>query len=140
MTRIAFRSQKFELAPKRWSDLLEVNAKVNRNIRPERNVLGLVGEKWLLAPKSGDCNDYAVTKRHELLARGWPSRTLLVAEVVTHWGEHHLVLVVRTAEGDFVPDSLNPNIRTWSKAAYQRVRIQSTRNPRWWAKVRTRSA
>lgn len=137
--RMAFRGGKFELTPKRLNDLQEVNTRVNRSIRPERNVRGLAGEKWLLAPTLGDCNDYAVTKRHELLARGWPSRTLLLAEVVTHWGEHHLVLVVRTGDGDLVLDSLNPNIRMWSKASYQWVRIQSTWNPKRWSTVRTRS-
>lgn len=134
--RIAFRGKKYELTPERWSDLLEVNAAVNRSITPERNLLGLAGEKWIVAPERGDCNDYAVTKRHLLLARGWPSRTLLLAEVVTHWGEHHLVLVVRTKEGDHVLDNLSANIRPWSKAPYQWVRIQSPRHPKFWSAVK----
>ena len=138
--RIAFRGGKYALTPQRWKDLAEVNIKVNRSIKPERNMLGVAGEKWLLSPTSGDCNDYAVTKRHELLERGWPSRTLLLAEVVTSWGEHHLVLVVRTAEGDFVLDSLNPTVRPWSKSSYQWVRVQSPRNPKWWSTVRTINA
>src|SRR5205814_7262803 len=108
-----------ELTPQRRRDLVEVNAKVNRSIKPEANLLGLAGEKWIVSPKSGDCNDYAVTKQHELLARGWPSRTLLLAEVVTNWGEHHLVLVVRTAEGDLVLDNLSANVRPSSKTPYQ---------------------
>ena len=45
---------------------------------------------------------------------GFPSRALLLAEVVTSWGEHHLVLVVRTKEGDFVADSLHPRVRPWA--------------------------
>src|SRR5207247_833710 len=80
--KISFRGRKLELTPQRWRDLVDVNANVNRSIRPERNLLGLAGEKWIVGPKSGDCNDYAVTKQHELLARGWPSRALLLAEVV----------------------------------------------------------
>jgi predicted transglutaminase-like cysteine proteinase len=138
--RIAFRGGKFALTQQRWNDLTDVNAKVNRSIKPERNLLGVAGEKWLLSPASGDCNDYAVTKRHELLDRGWPSRTLLLAEVVTHWGEHHLVLIVRTAEGDFILDNLNANIRPWSKSSYQWVRVQSPRNPKWWSTVRSTNA
>jgi predicted transglutaminase-like cysteine proteinase len=54
-------------------------------------------------PSSGDCNDYAVTRRHDLIARGWPARSLLLAEVITSWGEHHLVVVVahqRCGSGD----------------------------------------
>jgi len=138
--KIAFRGGKFALTPQRRRDLEEVNARVNRSIRPERNVIGLAGEKWIVSPKSGDCNDYAVTKQHELLARGWPSRTLLLAEVRTSWGEGHLILVVRTAEGDLVLDNMNPNIRFWSKAPYQWVRVQSPKNPRAWSTVRSINA
>jgi len=138
--KIAFRGHKFNLTPARWEDLIDVNSSVNRDIAPEANMLGLAGEKWLIAPTSGDCNDYAVTKRHELLARGWPSRALLLAEVVTHWGEHHLVVLVRTAQGDFVLDNLSATIRPWSKAPYQWVRIQTPRDPRFWSKVRSATA
>ena len=65
------------------------------------------------------CHDYAVTKRHELLTRGWPSRSLLLAEVVVPWGEHHLILVVRTSDGDLVLDNLNPGIKSWSRTPYK---------------------
>ncbi len=134
--KIAFRPGKLQLTPSRWDDLVAVNSEVNHAIVPEPNTLGLAGEKWLISPASGDCNDYAVTKRHELLAKGWPSRALLLAEVVTRWGEHHLVLVVRTQQGDFVLDNLNANIRPWSQAPYQWVRMQTPANPRFWSTVR----
>ncbi|WWE91844.1 transglutaminase-like cysteine peptidase [Bradyrhizobium symbiodeficiens] len=84
---------------------------------------------------AGDCNDYAVTKRHALLERGWPARALLLAEVVTGSGEHHLILVVRTRSGDVVVDNLNANVRPWSKTNYQWVRMQSPQNPQFWSKV-----
>ena len=134
--RIAFRGTKLELTTARMSELAEVNLKVNRNIRYERNELGLAGEKWLISPATGDCNDYAVTKRHELIERGWPSRTLLLAEVVTSWGEHHLVVVVRTKQGDFVLDNLNSTVRPWSQTAYRWVRVQSPSDPKSWARVK----
>jgi len=124
------------MTAKRWTDLREVNARVNRSIRPERNTGGLAAERWVIAPHAGDCNDYAVTKRHELLAQGWPSRSLLLAEVVTNWGEHHLVVVVRTGEGDFVLDNMTAAIQSWSRTPYQWVRVQSPRDPKWWSNVR----
>ena len=108
---------------------------VNRSIRPERNLLGVAGEEWLIAPKAGDCNDYAVTKRSELLARGWPTRALLLSEVVTSWGEHHLVLVVRTSAGDLVLDNMTPQIRPWARAPYRWVRIQTPKNTNYWASL-----
>ena len=93
----------------------------------------VAGENWLISPKSGDCNDFAVTKRHELLARGWPARSLLLAEVVVPWGEHHLVLVIRTQDGDLVATISGQNIRAWTKTGYQWVRVQSAANPTFWS-------
>jgi predicted transglutaminase-like cysteine proteinase len=131
--KMVFRGGAIKLKAKRRAELIKVNAEVNRAIAPEPNTEGLAGEKWLIAPKSGECHDYAVTKRHDLIARGWPARALLLAEVVVASGEHHLVLVVRTHEGDLVADNLNSNIRSWSKTHYQWVRIQSPANPLYWA-------
>jgi predicted transglutaminase-like cysteine proteinase len=121
------------LTSNRWAELERVNATVNRSIIPQPNTKGLAGEVWLISPKAGECHDYAVTKRHELLALGWPEQDLLLSEVVTSWGEHHLVLVIRTSDGDFVADNLNPNIRIWSQTPYQWVRIQSPGNPMIWS-------
>jgi predicted transglutaminase-like cysteine proteinase len=131
--RIMFRGGVAKLHSERWADLIEVNRTVNRAIRPERNDGGVASERWLIAPGAGDCNDYAVTKRHELIRRGWPARQLLLAEVVVAGGEHHLVLVVRTSAGDLVLDNLNGNIRTWSSTRYRWVRVQSPRNPLFWS-------
>lgn len=121
------------LTPDKRAELERVNAAVNRAIIPQPNTNGLAGEVWLVSPRAGECHDYAVTKRHELLALGWPEQDLLLSEVVTSWGEHHLVLVIRTSDGDFVADNLNPNIRIWSKTPYQWVRIQSPGNPLIWS-------
>ena len=140
VNHMAFRARPVELNAEKWDQLRMVNTAVNRAIRPEPNLEGLVGEKWLVSPKAGDCNDYAVTKRHELLARGWPSRSLLLAEVVVPSGEHHLVVVVRVREGDFVLDNLNANVRPWSTTRYRWVRVQSPLNPKFWNVVRTESA
>ena len=114
---------------------MRINHQVNRAIIPEPNTQGLAAEKWLISPNAGECHDYAVTKRHELIARGWPARNLLLAEVVVASGEHHLVLVVQTNEGDFVADNLNANIRNWTKSPYQWVRVQSATNPMYWSTV-----
>lgn len=133
--RIAFRGGRVRMNAERWADLRAVNRDVNAAIRPEANLEGLAGEKWLLHPVSGDCNDYAVTKRHDLLARGWPSRALLLAEVVVPDGEHHLVVVIRSAQGDFVLDNLTGAIKPWSKAPYRWVRVQTPSNPKWWAAI-----
>lgn len=133
--RMVFRGGPVRLTAERWEDLKAVNNTVNVSIVPERNTEGLAGEKWLINPASGDCNDYAVSKRSQLLARGWPTRALLLSEVVTSWGEHHLVLVVRTSMGDLVLDNMTPQIRAWARAPYQWVRIQTPKNPNYWASL-----
>jgi predicted transglutaminase-like cysteine proteinase len=138
--RTIFRGGPVRLTAERLEDLKEVNDVVNAGIAPERNYQGVAGEKWLIAPARGDCNDYAVTKRSELLDRGWPARALLLSEVVTSSGEHHLILVVRTRSGDLVLDNLTHAIRPWSAAPYRWVRIQTPKNPNYWATIAGRLA
>jgi predicted transglutaminase-like cysteine proteinase len=119
------------LTNERLDELIEVNMFVNLRIRPLRNERGLAGEQWTIDPAFGDCNDYAVSKRHELLARGWPMGDLLLSEVVTSSGEHHLVLVVRTSAADFVLDNLYPRVRDWTEAEYRWIRIQAPDSNQW---------
>ncbi|QQN65731.1 transglutaminase-like cysteine peptidase [Bradyrhizobium diazoefficiens] len=132
---IVFRGNRLKLTAERLAQLQEVNQQVNNSIRPEPNLEGLRGEKWLLHPASGDCNDYAVTKRHDLIANGFPARSVLLSEVVTPWGEHHLIVVVRTLSGDLVLDNLSSHILPWSKKPYRWVRIQTPKNPTYWASL-----
>jgi predicted transglutaminase-like cysteine proteinase len=138
--RLLLEGDRIELNDMRRSELETVNRTVNSSIRPERNEDGLAGEKWLLSPLRGDCNDYAVTKRHQLIARGWPARTVLLSEVVTVSGEHHLVTVVRTNNGDLVLDNLTDQIKPWSRTPYRWLRIQTPKNPNYWASISERNA
>lgn len=133
--RTVFRGGAMKLTAERWSELAKVNADVNRTITPEPNTRGVAYERWLIGPSAGDCNDYAVTKRHELIKRGWAPRNLLLAEVVVASGEHHLVLVIRTTDGDFIADNLHPTIRPWATPRYRWVRMQSPKNPQFWSRV-----
>lgn len=133
--RHAFRGGSIRLTEERWEELEEINRTVNLAIEPARNELGLAGEAWTINPDRGDCNDYAVSKRHELLRRGWPARVLLLSEVVVSSGEHHLVLLVRTRDGDFVLDNLTPQVTPWSRTPYRWVRVQSPSRDGLWATV-----
>jgi predicted transglutaminase-like cysteine proteinase len=131
--KIIFRGGPVQMTEKRWGDLKEVNRNVNGAIAPQPNTEGLAGEKWLINPANGDCNDYAVSKRFELLKRGWPARAVLLSEVKTSWGEGHLILVVRTSAGDLVLDNLTSQIRSWTHVPYRWVRMQTPKNPNFWA-------
>lgn len=133
--RMVFRGSRIKMTDERMATLKAVNRTVNAAIRFETNYGGVHAEKWVINPATGDCNDYAVSKRHELLAKGWSARSLLLSEVVTTWGEHHLVLVVRTSQGDLVLDNLTGHILPWSKKSFQWVRIQTPENPKFWASL-----
>jgi predicted transglutaminase-like cysteine proteinase len=130
-----FRRRNVALTEERWNELAAINRDVNRDIVPHRNLGGLSAERWLVSPASGECHDYAVTKRHELLARGWPERALLLSEVVANSGEHHLVLLVRMKNVDLVLDNLNANILPATRTPYRWVRVESPHNPRFWSTV-----
>lgn len=133
--RMVFRGGRLKLTPERWAELRELNHEVNTAIRAQPNLERLAGEKWLLHPASGDCNEYAATKRHDIFAKGWPARAVLLSEVVTNWGEHHLVVVVRTFSGDLMLDNLTENILPWSRKPYRWVRIQMPKNPNHWVSL-----
>ncbi len=135
--KMQFRGGAINLTAARRQELVRVNADVNRSIIGTPMNEPVAQEQWVISPKIGDCNDYAVTKRHKLIASGWPARALLLAEVVTTWGEHHLVLVVRTRQGDIVADNLNANLRNWTKTPYEWVRVESPVNPLFWSKIKT---
>ena len=119
------------LTRKLISELRAVNQRVNRAITPSEVAPG----NWALDIAQGDCNDYAVQKRHELLRRGWPAGTLALTVVRTPWGEGHLVLMVRTNRGDLVLDNLRPEIRDWRRSRYEGLMRQSAENPKFWVSL-----
>jgi predicted transglutaminase-like cysteine proteinase len=134
-----FRRRNIKLTPARWEELDAINRQVSQSIVSKVTPLSGTFDQWLISPASGDCKAYALTKRHVLLMRGWPSRALLLAEVIVPDGQHHLVLVVRTKDTDLVLDNLNPSVRPISTTyrQYQWVRAEMPQNPRFWARVRT---
>jgi predicted transglutaminase-like cysteine proteinase len=138
-TRVIFRPKTIALTEARWNELMSVNRDVNRAIVARPYPAGILRDTWTLKPEFGDCNDYAVTKLHQLLALGWPARALLLAVVRTSWGEGHLILVARTREGDLILDNLSPAVRPWSQPRYEWIQVQSPSNPKFWSTVRHKS-
>jgi predicted transglutaminase-like cysteine proteinase len=131
---VDFRHRNIRLTPQRWRELNAIIGEVNHAIFPEKTI-GYGTTDWIIAPFSGDCKSFAVTKRHQLLTRGWPSRALLLAEVALPTGEDHLILVVRMADIDLVLDNLDPYITTATQAYRHWVRIETPQNPKLWARV-----
>ncbi len=111
--------------------LQSVNSSVNRSIKPV-NDSPSQGDVWAADVTSGDCEDFALTKRRHLIAQGWPARSLRIAVARTRSGEGHAVLVVKTSEGDLVLDNRFSAIRAWDKTDLIWEKIQSGENPRLW--------
>jgi predicted transglutaminase-like cysteine proteinase len=120
------------------SELLKrVNHSVNLSIIPTVKDYGPnLDDGWTIAPDTGDCNDYAVTKRHELLENGLPSKALRLSVVKTASGIGHLVLVVVTTKGDIVMDNLTEVIRPWQSTDYHWLKIQSAADSKFWHEVK----
>ena len=120
------------------SELLKrVNHSVNLSIIPTVKDYGPnLGDGWTIAPDTGDCNDYAVTKRHQLLESGLPSKALRLSVVKTASGIGHLVLVVVTTKGDVVMDNLTEVIRPWQSTDYHWLKIQSAADSKFWYEVK----
>ena len=120
--------------PARHAELDFVNRRVNASIAPVRREVAF-DDKWLVAPPEGNCHDYAVTKRHDLLQKGWPSSSLRLAEVTLNTGEHHLVLVADIDGEPFLLDNLDPEVLSLAltKSGYYWNRIESTDDPKFWS-------
>jgi predicted transglutaminase-like cysteine proteinase len=110
-------------------EVRQVNRSVNRAIRPRPDP---ADDIWEINVAAGDCEDYALQKRAELLALGWPSEALRVAVVRMRNGVAHAVLLVTVGETDFVLDNMTAQIVRWNETPYRYLMIQDRANPRVW--------
>lgn len=125
--------QRFPATRERMKELDELNRVVNRSIKPATDMeLYGVTELWTLPKEQGDCEDYALLKRHLLMKKGWPASSLLLTVVRDEKGEGHAVLTARTSAGDFFLDNKTDDMKLWHKAPYELVMRQSYLNPRVW--------
>lgn len=120
--------QQVDLTSKTMAKLHRVNRSVNGAIRA-RNDRG--ADTWSIGASSGDCEDYALTKRRHLIQLGIPSGALRMAVVRTRRGEGHAVLVVRTTQGDRILDNRTNSIKSWRQTDLQLVSM-ATSNPLKW--------
>lgn len=120
----------------RWRELVEVNDIVNRAIIPVTDIEFYHREEvWTLPSNYGDCEDYVLLKRRELIQRGWPSGSLLVTVVFDENGDGHAILLAVTSRGEFVLDNKTDAIRPWYETAYRYVKRQSETDPNRWVSV-----
>jgi len=106
----------------------KINLAVNRQIRPRAD-RGF--DTWSLDAKAGDCEDYVLAKRQQLIAAGLPANALRIAYVKTRAGEGHAVLVVVAGSEHYVLDNLTSAIRPLARTGYRLISMQGE-NPGIW--------
>ncbi|MGN6582473.1 MAG: transglutaminase-like cysteine peptidase [Rhizobiaceae bacterium] len=121
-----------------WAEMIRVNNSVNQRIKPMTDMQNYGVEEYWSYPDDGygDCEDYALEKRRELMADNVPAGDLLMTVVKQPNGEGHAVLTVRTSMGDYILDNLEPRILVWTDTDYRYLKRQSETNSGQWVAIR----
>lgn len=121
--------------------LNQINQSVNRAVKKASD-LDIYGqpEYWTLprlidGKLYGDCEDYALEKRRQLIAAGVPEGALSLAVAVTNRGEGHAVLMITLKSGDWVLDNLTPWATPWEDLNYRWVQRQVPGTALWTSAV-----
>jgi predicted transglutaminase-like cysteine proteinase len=126
----------YEGRPATRREVQRINRTVNRVPPIADLVQHGVYEHWsVLSKKGGDCEDYALTKKHRLVMLGVDPKTLLVTVVLDKKRQPHAVLVWRTEQGDFVLDNLTNRIVPWNKTGYFFIMMQDPNQYGKWLTV-----
>ncbi len=115
-----------------WNEAMRVNFRVNRTIRPKPDE-GF--DSWDINVSEGDCEDYALQKRADLIALGWPTDHLRIAIVRTRQGVPHAVLLVRIGGVDYALDNLTPDVLRWDRTGHDYLMLQDRHDPHAWHDV-----
>lgn len=125
-----------KLTQANWDKMLRVNAVINQKIRPltDMQIHGVV-ERWSFPKSVGDCEDYVILKRAQLMKAGFSPADLLITVVIQPDGAGHAVLTVRTNYGDYVLDNLRNDVRLWHETGYRFIKRQSSEHAGAWMKL-----
>jgi len=119
-----------------WSIVREINARVNRDITPmtDKELHG-VDEIWSYPDGAGDCEDFVLLKRRMLMEKGFAAGDLLITVVRKPDGEGHAVLTLRTAQGDYILDNLNNEVKLWTETPYRYLKRQASFHAGRWVSI-----
>ena len=118
------------LTPAVLETLNAVNRRLNNSISPAIEPQDI----WAVGVSHGDCEDYVLAKRAELISAGLPASALRIAAVKTAQGMGHAVLVVRTTTGDLVLDNLTSQIKMANQTSHFWVAMTDA-NGRTWRRI-----
>ena len=119
-----------------WKTLKDVNASVNARVVPMTD-MDIYGQEevWEFPQDTGDCEDFVLAKRKELIAKGFPVADVLITVVRKPDGEGHAVLTVRTSKGDFILDNLNNDVKLWTETPYSYLKRQASFDSGRWVTI-----
>jgi predicted transglutaminase-like cysteine proteinase len=120
-----------------WKEIVAINVGVNAAVKPmnDSDIYGK-DEVWAYPDGAGDCEDYVLEKRRDLMQQGLSLSNLLITVVRKPDGEGHAVLTVRTDKGDFVLDNLTDSVRQWDQTGYRFLKRQATNHTGRWVTIR----
>ena len=120
-----------------WHEIAMVNTLVNTSVKP-MNDFDIYGkdEVWAYPHGAGDCEDYVLEKRRDLMLKGISLSDLLITVVRKPDGEGHAVLTVRTDQGDYIHDNLNDAVKPWEATGYRYLKRQATNHTGRWVTIR----
>lgn len=116
----------------------EVNTHWNGAIKPQDDKLFM--DKWEVkqAGDFGDCDDYVMTKRDDLLKRGYAHEAMnivLLQLMSVESNEYHLALMVKTDQGHYLLDNrFTKPMALDSQAIQLSYRIEAIQVGRTWVK------
>jgi len=119
----------------------QINRKVNASTHEVTDQLQYkTREVWALpTSRGGDCEDFALLKKRDLIEVGIDPSRLLIATVLDRQRNAHAVLVYRSSQGDLVLDNLTSTVKPWSAKKYLFLRMQNPDHPEKWVGVYRKS-
>lgn len=129
-------SEAAEISFAKWQGTIEsVNAAVNRAITYKLDENQPSGDLWTIEPKTGDCDDYAITKMHRLLKAGVPRGAMRMAFAFQFEDIPHMMLLVDTDEGLLALDNRSDEIIEIEQYILSGLSVQDASDPKLWRKV-----
>jgi predicted transglutaminase-like cysteine proteinase len=119
-----------------WAAMVKINNAVNMEVTPLTDMeMWGQEEVWSYPDGQGDCEDYVLEKRRRLMALGVPAGDLMITVVRQANGDGHAVLTVRTSNGEYILDNLEPRVLAWADTDYTYLKRQSERNSGVWVQI-----
>lgn len=126
------------LTPALWDMMVAVNLRINAEVKP-MNDIDIYGkeEVWTYPVNGvGDCEDYVLEKRREMMRQGVSLTNLLITVLRRSTGEGHAVLTVRTDKGDYLLDNLSEKVVRWDETDYTFLKRQASNHTGRWVSIR----